>query len=122
MEQVRLYNVKAEACSECFINFPEKRLEVLLEMSERAGGQLSPVDPLPVEKTKTARKKKDSNSLPPLKYSLIDDMKLQITRLMGDTNVTIVIKKQKLYATMVFFINFTQIFLEVLRVAVVFEF
>ena len=82
MEQVRLYNVKAEARSECFINFPEMRLEVLPEMSDRAGGQLSPVDPLPlpVEKTKNGRKKKDSNSLPPLKYSLIDDMKVQITR------------------------------------------
>lgn len=95
------------------------RLEVLPEMSDRAGGQLSPVDPLPLpgEKTKTGRKKKDSNSLPPLKYSLIDDMKLQITRWMGDTNVTIISKKQKLYNVYYngFLINFTQIFLEVLR-------
>ena len=63
--------------------FPEKRLEVLLEMSDRAAGQLSPVDPPapPGEKIKNSKKKKDStSSLPPLKYSLIDDMKLQITR------------------------------------------
>ena len=82
MSQVRL-NVKAEAGCECFINFPQRKrkLEVLLEMSERAECQLSPADPPPVEKTKNSKKKKDStNSLPPLKYSLIDDMKLQITR------------------------------------------
>ena len=79
MSQVRL-NVKAEAGCECFINFPEKSLEVLLEMSDRAAGQLVPVDPPPGEKTRPSRKKKDSNSLPPLKYSLLDDMKLQITR------------------------------------------
>ena len=66
-------NVKAEARCECFINFPQKRLEVLLEMSDKA-------EPGPGEKMKNTKKKKDSNSLPPLKYSLIDDMKHQITR------------------------------------------
>ena len=64
-------NVKAEARCECFINFPQKRLEVLLEMSDKAE---------PGQGEKIKKKKKDSNSLPPLKYSLIDDMKLQITR------------------------------------------
>ena len=58
----------------------QERLEVELEMSDRAAGQLVPVDPPPGEKTRPSRKKKDSNSLPPLKYSLLDDMKLQITR------------------------------------------
>ena len=64
-----------------FHQLSRERLEVLLEMADKVAGQLSPAEPAPPgEKIRSNKKKKDSNSLPPLKYSLIDDMKLQITR------------------------------------------
>ena len=66
-------NVKADDCSESFMNFPGEIQQVLSRMSERPAG--TPTG----EKLKVGagRKKKDT-SLPPLKYSLLDDVKHQI--------------------------------------------
>ena len=53
------------------MNFPELCLLVLSRMSERPPGTLGGEK----EGKKTGKKKKDSGCLPPLKYSLLDDMK-----------------------------------------------